>query len=142
MRTARGMTLLELLMTLALAAILAGMAWPAYQQQMLRAQLAEARAALLENLHFVQRWRLESRLRQAEWPGLPRQGTRDFDIQLGSASPGTDSAGQASFRLLARPKTGHRLAGRLLLSVDQDGNLLQCGPDEGAVPAPCRAWGD
>lgn len=141
MRPVRGMTLLELLFALAVVGILAGMAWPAYQQQMLRAQLAEARAALLENLHFVQRWSLESRSRAVAWPALPRPGTRDFDIQLGSASPGMDSAGLARFRLLARPKAGHRLAGRLLLSVDQDGNLLQCGPDEPGLQS-CGAWGD
>ncbi|MCS3802899.1 type IV pilus assembly protein PilE [Chromobacterium alkanivorans] len=141
MRTPAGLSLLELLTAMAVTAILAAMAWPAYQQQILRGQLAEARAALLENLHFVQRWHLENRTRSATWPPLPRPGTRDFEIRLGSVSLGSDSAGQASFRLLAKPRAGHRLAGRLQLSLDQDGNLSQCGPDESG-PQSCVAWGD
>ncbi|MGR2680552.1 type IV pilin protein [Chromobacterium haemolyticum] len=141
MRAQAGMTLLELLAAMAVTAILAAMAWPAYQQQILRGQLAEARAALLENLHFVQRWHLENRSQSGSWPPLPRPSTSEFEIRLGSASLAADRAGQASFRLLARPRAGHRLAGRLQLSLDQDGNLSQCGPDESG-PQLCVAWGD
>ncbi|UGA39544.1 prepilin-type N-terminal cleavage/methylation domain-containing protein [Chromobacterium haemolyticum] len=52
MRAQAGMTLLELLAAMAVTAILAAMAWPAYQQQILRGQLAEARARLVGESPF------------------------------------------------------------------------------------------
>lgn len=46
-RSTLGLTLIEVLVTLALVALLWGLAWPAYQAQMQRARRAEARQALL-----------------------------------------------------------------------------------------------
>jgi type IV pilus assembly protein PilE len=50
-----GFTLLELLIALACIALLATIAWPSYQSLILRSQRAQARAALLQAAHWVER---------------------------------------------------------------------------------------
>jgi type IV pilus assembly protein PilE len=50
-----GFTLIELLIALACIAILATIAWPSYQSLILRSQRAQARAALLQAAHWVER---------------------------------------------------------------------------------------
>ena len=54
-RRSKGFTLTELLITLACIAVLASMAWPRYQQHLLRSQRAQARASLLQAAHWLER---------------------------------------------------------------------------------------
>jgi type IV pilus assembly protein PilE len=51
----RGFTLIELLIALACVALLASLAWPSYQSLMARSQRAQARAALLQAAHWMER---------------------------------------------------------------------------------------
>ena len=51
----RGFTLIELLIALACVALLASVAWPSYQSLMARSQRAQARAALLQAAHWMER---------------------------------------------------------------------------------------
>jgi type IV pilus assembly protein PilE len=51
----RGFTLLELLLALSIAALLAALAWPGYRQIMHRTQRIEARLALLQLQHLQER---------------------------------------------------------------------------------------
>ena len=51
----RGFTLIELLIALACVALLASLAWPSYQNMILRIQRAQARAALLQAAHWLER---------------------------------------------------------------------------------------
>jgi type IV pilus assembly protein PilE len=51
----RGFTLIELLIALACVALLASVAWPNYQSLMARSQRAQARAALLQAAHWMER---------------------------------------------------------------------------------------
>ncbi len=46
MRRARGLTLVELLLVLAAAGVLAAVAWPSWQQQLVKSRRADATAAL------------------------------------------------------------------------------------------------
>ena len=50
-----GLTLIELLITLACVALLASFAWPSYQSLILRSQRAQARASLLQAAHWFER---------------------------------------------------------------------------------------
>ena len=54
-RPALGFTLIELLMVLACVALLAGLAWPGYQDAIMRSQRAQARTALLQAAHWLER---------------------------------------------------------------------------------------
>lgn len=50
-----GFSLVELLITLACIAVLVGWAWPSYQQLLQRNQRAQARTALLQAAHWLER---------------------------------------------------------------------------------------
>lgn len=55
LRESKGFTLIELVITVAIVGILAAIAYPAYQQYISRSLRAEAKAALLENVQFLER---------------------------------------------------------------------------------------
>ena len=129
-----GFSLLELLSCMAIAALLLAMALPGYQSYLQRARLEEARAALQEDNHFMQRWYQEHGVFHQEgplaWPELPVMETAAFDIGFSSALPSADNVEQTSFIIEARPKTGSGLE-EWLLKLDQDGNIRQCRQDGG-----------
>jgi type IV pilus assembly protein PilE len=50
-----GFTLIEVLVAMACAAVLATVAWPGYQNLMWRSQRAQARTALLQAAHWLER---------------------------------------------------------------------------------------
>ena len=54
-RYAPGFSLIELLMVLACVALLANLAWPSYQDAIMRSQRAQARTALLQAAHWLER---------------------------------------------------------------------------------------
>jgi type IV pilus assembly protein PilE len=55
----RGFSLLELLVALAIMAVLVAIAVPSYAEYIARARRVEARAGLLEAAHWMERWRTE-----------------------------------------------------------------------------------
>ena len=55
-RRARGFTLIEVLVTLAIVAILAGVAWPMYQGYVTKARRTSAAACATEAAHFMERF--------------------------------------------------------------------------------------
>ena len=50
-----GFTLIELMIVVAIVAILASFAYPSYQDQVRKSRRADAKAALLENQHWMER---------------------------------------------------------------------------------------
>jgi type IV pilus assembly protein PilE len=58
---ARGVTLLELMITVAVVAILAGIAYPSYRAQILRSNRSEARTALMQASQTLERCYTHSR---------------------------------------------------------------------------------
>ena len=51
----KGFTLVEMVIALACVALLASLAWPSYQNLILRSQRAQARASLLQAAHWLER---------------------------------------------------------------------------------------
>lgn len=54
-QTQKGFTLIEMVIALACVALLASLAWPSYQNLILRSQRAQARASLLQAAHWLER---------------------------------------------------------------------------------------
>ncbi len=55
MRTQSGFTLIELMVAVAIVGILAAIAYPSYQQYVLRANRAEAQSIMMETAQFMER---------------------------------------------------------------------------------------
>ena len=90
-RAGRGFTLLEVLIAMAVVAILTAIAVPSYAEYVRRSQRAEARATLIQAAQFMERVRTE---RNSYRPGgaaptlppdlaaVPRTGTARYLLQL------------------------------------------------------------
>lgn len=122
-RRGRGVTLLELLVTLALVGILAGLAYPSYRGHLVRAHRIEAIEALLATAAAQERFHLQHG-RYAEGyepdvtPGLPlppvTSGAR-YRLRISTAAPARYAASAAP-----RPGSGQ----------EQDGRCSEFGLDE------------
>lgn len=131
MSRAAGMTLIDLLLALAVAATLALGAYHAGRGIMVRMRLNEARVALAQNARFLERWHVEQQRygqrsgRSAwHWPRLPVPGTRYYRFRFsaqGEYRPG-------HYRLLAEPAVSW--LGSRYLMLDQDGRIAECERDE------------
>ena len=61
MRKARGFTLIELMITVVIVAILASVAWPSYQSYLQRSRRAEAQSLMLAIVNKEQQYLLDAR---------------------------------------------------------------------------------
>ncbi|MDT7836349.1 type IV pilin protein [Aquabacterium sp. OR-4] len=66
----RGFTLIEMLITLAVVAILATVAWPTYQNAVRKGRRADAMAAIAQVMQAQERWRSERTSYKTDMSGL------------------------------------------------------------------------
>lgn len=97
-----GFTLIELVIVVAIVGILAAIAYPSYQNSVMKARRADARAVLMEAAQFMERfYTVNFRYDTASLPATleesPKEGNvKYYDIQL--------SASQNGFTLSAVPQ--------------------------------------
>ncbi|HBG88786.1 MAG TPA: type IV pilin [Stenotrophomonas sp.] len=117
-RTARGFTLIELMITVAVVAILAAIAIPSYSEYVLRSRRAQAKADLVEIAQQLERFHtVQNTYAGATLPfeQSPRDGTARYTISLNG------KATASAFTLQAVPATGQDKDKCGTLTLDQAG---------------------
>ena len=132
-RANRGFTLIELMIVVAIVAILASIAYPSYRESAARGRRADAKAALLEAAQWTERQytvsntyvaTLLSSLNQSPKGG----GTAVYDIAY-VTTPSASAPSATQFFLKATPRTGGFMASDKCGSfiVDQKGDKTISG---------------
>jgi type IV pilus assembly protein PilE len=94
-RSARGVTLIELMVALAILAIIAAVAYPSFSEQVARGKRAEARSLMLESTQWMERFYSENyrydkntadvavaTLYAAAYPQVPASGSKTYSLTL------------------------------------------------------------
>jgi type IV pilus assembly protein PilE len=120
----RGFSLLELLVALAIVAVLAAIAVPSYTEYIARSKRFEARAGLLEAAHWLERWRTErGRYDDAAsanqpppefpWRQIPPVGRPNYTVSVVATA--------ATYRITATATGGMANDACESLSIDETG---------------------
>jgi type IV pilus assembly protein PilE len=115
MRPARGFTLIELMITIAVIAVLAAIALPSYNNYITRSKLTEAHQ-VLSDLRVKMEQRFQDARTYAGGPCAPTQAAKYFDFDCSVAPTGMPTP---VFTLRAVGKPGTDLEG-IAFTVDQD----------------------
>jgi len=134
----RGITLIELMIALAVVAILAAMAVPAYSEYLSRSHRVDARGTLTQAAQWMERYRAESRgvYTGATIPAAlavsPGSGAVMYDLSLTMPTA-------VSYVLSAVPRTGGRMAGDACgtFTLTSDGQRTAAGASSGALFERC-----
>jgi type IV pilus assembly protein PilE len=138
-----GFSLIELLVALVIAAILASIAWPAYQNQVFRGRRSDAISALATVAQAQERWRNDNTTYQADLAALPggmslSQG-RHYDISIV-----TNSTSRSTYTLRATAKSSSPQSGdikcqRMDMALALGQFIYTSGSSTGtnATPDPC-----
>ncbi|KNZ32566.1 MAG: hypothetical protein AD742_10780 [Methylibium sp. NZG] len=115
----QGFTLIELMITVAIVAILAAIAYPSYMEQVARSKRADAQSALLETAQWIERqYTITNKYDQfykagtlttlvtAELPALRGKTGDNYTLSFGDKSGGNTTPGAAAFTLRMVPKGG------------------------------------
>lgn len=131
----RGFTLIELMITVAIVAILAGVAYPAYTEHVRKGKRAEARAALLNLLQQQERY-MTQRNTYAEFPAGEATSATPFKDYSGQTEAGSSHVLGAQacqpvgavtptlrdcIEVFAQPKSGYSDPEVTLMAIDTQG---------------------
>ena len=143
-RESAGFTLVELMIAVAIMAILASLAWPALQEAVQKSRRSDGMAALSTIMQSQERWRANNPAYQATLASLPgaqaaTSPDRHYDMSLvdGSVSA-TGYTARATVRS-GSPQSGDNRCQVLQVTVN-GGNITyssRSGSGANAVPDPC-----
>ena len=133
-RRSRGFTLIELMITVAVVAILAAVALPAYKEQVARSKRSDVQALLVEDAGYMQRYYEANNTYLSTGTGAnaispvlpnlqsPKSGIKNYDLSIDSANTSA-----TTFKLKAVP-TGSMTGDKCgTYTID---NLGQKGADQ------------
>jgi type IV pilus assembly protein PilE len=129
-----GFTLVELMIAVAVVAVLTRIAYPSYQEYMKRGYRASSQTLLLDLANREQQYLLDNRsfvggtsaVATLLPSGVPVEVSAYYTLTI------TVTAGPPpTFEVKATPKTGTVLAGESPFTVDQDGTKLPAGKWKG-----------
>lgn len=131
MKQAKGFTLIELMIVTAVIGILVAIAYPSYQNSLIKGSRATAKSYLLEVAQKQQGFLMDNRAygtkAELEAAGLiePKEFTNFYTLTV------TPAAGPPpSFTVRATPKGGTRQAGDGWLQVNETGSKTSEKPDK------------
>lgn len=133
----QGFTLSELMIVIAVLAILSAVAVPSFSAFSKKGHLNKARAALVENAHFMEQYYAQHktfRKNSTTWPDLPNTATSKFDIAFTAQAKGVMGD---RFILCAKPNSRYQQRENRYLEIDQAGYLKICTP-KNKQAEPCK----
>jgi type IV pilus assembly protein PilE len=132
---ARGMTLIELLITMAVVAILAAIAFPSYALFMKKSRRGDAEATLMDIAQREQQYLLDTRAYAPDVvtlnTSIPADVSAYYTIQICQTTAPCAAPGGAppTFAIIATPIAGSPQAGDFTLTLDSTG-----------VKSPASVW--
>lgn len=138
MRKARGFSLIELVIALAIAAVLAALAVSVYSRYVLRAQRSDGQQALLQLMHAQERWYSAHARYTDDWDklGLQPQRLAGRGYALGLQLEGDDDQ---AYIASATPIGVQRRDACGVLSIDSHGHKRP-GADDAGAQRNGRCW--
>ena len=137
MLKSQGFTLSELMIVIAVLAILSAVAVPSFSAFSKKGHLNKARAALVENAHFMEQYYAQHKTfkkTSTSWPDLPNTATSKFDIVFTAQAKGVMGD---RFILCAKPNSRYQQRENRYLEIDQAGYLKICTP-KNKQAEPCK----
>ncbi|MBR3482062.1 MAG: type IV pilin protein [Neisseriaceae bacterium] len=135
----QGSSLSELMIVIAVLALLSAIAIPSFSAFSKKGHLNKAKAALVENAHFMEQYYAQHKTfkkTSTSWPDLPHTATSKFDIAFTAKSPQGINKGDR-FILCAKPNSRYQQRENRYLEIDQAGYLKICTP-KNKQAEPCK----
>ena len=134
----QGFTLSELMIVIAVLAILSAVAIPSFASFSKKGHLNKAKAALLENVHFMEQHYAQHKTfkkTSTTWPDLPHTATSKFDITFTSNAKGELPN---RYRLRATPNKHHAQREKRYIEIDHNSNIKLCTKINNSTK--CEKW--